>query len=319
MSHKKVCEICGLEFEESDDIFELAIKGPAKCPECVLLQDLEDFYNNYTNKNYSKEHNSEIYHKNFIPFNDYTGSVLDDYDEEWLWTTKNRFLEDFVKRVKEGRNFLFQRIKPQIEILDSFFINKLEFWRESLNGAYYIREASLNYTFIKINECFQGKDCSYSISKLKNLLINNINLFYSNKVIHRIRFKKSQDLIENEFTKFPIDEFLIKLDTIEKFFDPQLKAIKLIRDKECAHNEKIDLSMYEPLDYKMLKRLLGLLLKMYDGFLLAATLHERYSTYYDFNINLKGVNELFKAGKKKREDEIKELEAEIKNLKKQNN
>lgn len=313
MSHKIKCDICGNELEESDDVWYLAEHGKPICPDCKPIIELRKFYDNYLNENYTKEHNSEIWLKNFYRVNS-TTRVLDKYKEDWDYIDRCKKVEEFLDSTKSGRKYLFENIKPHLETLDSMFIKKHKFWETTGNGWFYIREATLNLVFIKLIDAYKGKENKCSIEKLFNILENNISNFENFELQHKICFEKSKDVLEFRFSKFPVRQFITIAKKSLNEFEPFLEAIKGIRDKECAHNGKIDPSKYRKLDYKTLKRLIELLLVIYDGFLLLTTHHESYFTQYSYGVFYDNIENLVELGKVKEKEKEIEFKKQFKNL-----
>ena len=303
-THKKKCEICGMLFDESNDLDVLMVTGPAQCPHCKEILELKNQLIEHWNQFIDKEHNDPIENKNMIKDepDDYLASygvtsetyTLDDYEKSFEIVGRTKRVENFIKRIESARKYLYEVVEPQMRILESLYERKDLFWKYGGNLHYHIRNASVQFVVIKLKE-YLNSSCKYSVEKLKNIIENNkIRLFDEHKVTEIKKFKRSGDVMKTEYPHFEIDKYLKKMNKVLESYSKTINAISDYRDTQFAHIDELknpDESSKE-LTYFNLKRIFNSLKIIYDGFYYSVAPDLFTNLHYDHNLWFDYLNQV---------------------------
>lgn len=293
-THLKKCDICGMEYEESDDLSYLLIHGPAECPYCSKIIKLRKILEKYSNEYHSNLIDNEIYERNFYPDNheseepfgqEVSSSTLDEHLLEYVAENRTQSIEEIINRIQFVRKYLITRVGAQFEILDSIYEKKNIFWRETGNFLNFVHDASFQYIIIKLKEIL-GSSSKYSITKIRNCIENNQTaIFKKQKVYEVYTFKKSGDVLKQLFPVFPILEYLNNIDDVLNEYKNMIQAINILRDKEFAHLDGTNVDeYYKEINYVGLKRIYNSLRIIYDGFLCSVAPEKLNIIMLDYNM-----------------------------------
>ena len=136
-----------------------------------------------------------------------------------------------------------------------------------------------------MKELISGSNSKYSISKIKNIILNN-STSIKQQIIYEIReYKRSGDIQKDELPKFPISDFINKVDEVLKEFEGIINVINSLRDKAFVHLDVIDIeAYYKQIKYIDLKRIFSALKIIYDGFLCIVAPDEFHQLSMDYNM-----------------------------------
>lgn len=291
--NKKKCEICGYEYDEYDNLDDLITKGPSKCPHCIKVLELRNVIEQYNLLHFENVTNNEIYKKNLYPDNsrrniflgNNSSSTLDEFKKYYDPKNRSKIIEELIERIKFAREYLITRIGAQFEILDSIYEKKNVFWKETGNFLYFCHDASFQYVIIKMKELISGSNSKYSISKIKNIILNNSTSIRRQRIFEIRKYKRSGDIQKDELSKFPIVDFINKIDEVLKEFEDIINVINSLRDKAFVHLDVIDIeAYYKQIKYIDLKRIFSALKIIYDGFLCIVAPDEFHQLSMDYNM-----------------------------------
>lgn len=322
-THKKKCEICGLEFDEPNDLDVLVVNGPSRCPHCKDILRLRDVLHKQQEAIYRADDSNETIQANFYKVAEQSGGPvqtetyqLDEYDRSFEILRadgaigRTKWLNEFIERLKNARDYLYFQVGPQMEILKSIYETHDAFWDYGGNFIRYSSQASVEFVVTKLKEYLSGES-KYSISKIRNILANDKRRIYDDNHITEIKkFKKSGQIAKTEYPHFPIEDYLKEMDNTLQAYASQIKAIKDIRDNEFAHfgNGPKSQDSEKEITYSNIKRIYNSLLIIYDGFLfsVAPDLYANYSI--DYQMWFAMLNEACEDYEKMKEIRKKELQ-----------
>ncbi len=273
-THKKKCDICGLEFDEVNDLDVLVTSGPAKCPECKFILELQQVMINHWNTFKDAESNNPIEQKNFLPDGQYDFGYgitqtfkLDEYNQFYEYQNRTKRVKDLIERIDKARRYLYFEVEPQMKILESIFENKDRFWKDGGNLLYHVKNASLEFLVVKIKEMLKSES-KYSLSKIRNIIESNKKVYYvDHKIISVKKFKISGDELRVDFPEFPIDLLFTAIDKVLEDYKGIVNAIADYRDNKFAHigELKREEESSRELTYRKLKRIFNSLKIIFDG------------------------------------------------------
>ena len=300
-SHLKKCDICGLDFHETNDLNLLAISGPGICPKCIEINELRTAIKNYSHKIFELESSNPIEQRNF--YKDQKTSVfgvtsytLDSYERFFKIENRTKRIQNIIKRISSARLYLYKEVEQYIQILESFFIRKDCFWSEFGNLAFYIRDAIIQFVVIKLKE-FIRSDSSFCIEKIINELKNNKNHIFAEQTITEIKkFKKSGDILETKYPRFEIENYFCKINNVLTAYDPIFEKFIVARDEHFAHIDVPKLKEQPLKDVSIfdLKRIFNSMKIIYDGFLYAVAPDLYTNLMFDHNLWFGHLNDIFK-------------------------
>jgi hypothetical protein len=267
----KICDICGFEYEDNAD--DILTKGVNQCPYCGPIIELNNIFVNYSRNHQNKIIADPIYDRNLYVDSKYSlndGTIsysLCRHDVSFEIKGRTRRVQGVIARIDKARDFLYSRIGPQFEILDSIYERHDPFWKEGGNLIGFVHEASFQYVVIKIKEMIDGSNSEFSIDKICKILASDKQYLYEKHTVTEIyKFLDSGDELRVPFDPFPIDDCLKKIKEVLQIYSKTISAISDIRDNYCAHFGKPNSeNSNEILTYRNLKRIFGLLKKFYDG------------------------------------------------------
>lgn len=302
-THKKKCDICGMLFDELNDLEVLVIRGPAQCPYCKDIVSLKQEIIKHWNEFVEREHNNPIEDKNMIKDEccdfDYCGGItesytLDEYETTFEIKGRIKLVEDYIERVQSARKYLYEVVEPQIKILESIYERKDLFWNQGGNLRYYIRNASVQFVVIKLKE-YLGETSKYSIHKLRNIIANHKErLFDEHHVVEIKKFKRSGDIMRTEYPHFEIDKYLNKLDAVLSSYTKTINAISDYRNTQFAHigDLKNPNESSKELTYYNIKRIFNSLKIIYDGFYYSIAPDLFTNVHYDHQLWFDHLNRI---------------------------
>lgn len=275
-THPKKCEICGEIFEEPNDLAILVLQGPTRCPRCKEVLELQDVLHDHWQHFRTLEDENPIEERNFIqdpePVPDGFGGIittytLDSFSEEII-VKRTHKVEEIIATIEEARKYLYTQVDAQYRILESQFERKDRFWKDSGNFEGYVRDASFHVLVIKLRE-YLGNRSKYSLNKLRNRINDKRkDLFYDQRPTIRKTFKRSGDIVETTYPVFPIEEYLMKLDTVLKNFKNEIDAMIDYRDNIFAHIDYLkNVESKKYMTFTNVKRIFNSLKVIYDGLL----------------------------------------------------
>ena len=293
-THLKKCDICGMEYEESNNLSYLVIYGPTKCPYCSKIIKLKEILEKYSDEHHSNLVDNEIYRRNFYPdfqekettFGQKVSSfTLDEHLHDYDVEKRTQTIEEIINRIQFIREFLITRVGAQFEILDSIYEKKNIFWRETGNFLNFVHDASFQYIIIKLKEIL-GSSSKYSITKIRNLIFNNQTAIFEKQKVNEVYiFKRSGDVLKQPFPVFPILEYLSNIDDVLNEYKNIIHAINILRDKEFAHLDGTNVDeYYKEINYVGLKRIYNSLRIIYDGFLCSVAPEKLDIIMMDYNM-----------------------------------
>lgn len=291
--NKKKCEICGYEYDEYDNLDDLITKGPSKCPHCIKVLELRNIMEKYYLLHFKNVTSNEIYKKNLYPDNsrrniflgNNSSSTLDKFEKYYNFKKRSKIIVDLIERINFVREYLITRIGAQFEILDSIYEKKNMFWKETGNFLYFCHDASFQYVIIKMKELISGYNSRYSVSKIKNIIRNNYNSIQQQRIYEIREYKRSRDIQKDELPKFPISDFVKKVEEVLKEFESIIEVINGLRDKAFVHLDIINIeAYYKQIKYIDLKRIFSTLKIIYDGFLFIVAPDEFNQLSMDYNM-----------------------------------
>lgn len=275
-SHKKKCDICGLLFDEPNDLDVLVLTGPAQCPHCQRILELQEILKKHWCEYTDREHSDPVHERNFYPTADYEteygvvhSEELDHYESRIEIIGRTKRVKDIIETIDQARKYLYVRVDPQMTILNSFFDSKDRFWKDGGNLGPYVKDAAVEFVAIKLKE-FLGNSSKYSLGKIRNRLINDKKVIYDNHIVTEVKkFKRSGDEMRTTYPHFPIEEYLEKIDDVLDDYRKTIDAIKDYRDNVFAHIDELkheEESRVE-LTYTKIRRIFNSLKIIYDGLL----------------------------------------------------
>lgn len=159
------------------------------------------------------------------------------------------------------------------------------FWKETGNFLYFCHDASFQYVIIKMKELISGSNSKYSISKIKNIILNNSTSIRRQRIFEIRKYERSGDIQKDELSKFSISDFINKIDEVLKEFVDIINVINSLRDKAFVHLDVIDIeAYYKQIKYIDLKRIFSALKIIYDGFLCIVAPDEFHQLSMDYNM-----------------------------------
>lgn len=296
-THKIKCEICGLDYETDDDLSRLLFYGPTGCPYCRKILKLKELLQNYSHIQLEKTIQHEKYDENLVKDNTVPGVELYSlapHKEYYDVKTRTRNVQSIIERIEFARQFIYTRLGPQFEILDSIYERKDIFWKESGNILLYVHDACFQYIVIKLKELLSGSESKYSVLKIKNILTNGKKHIYNEQKISLVyKFDESGKEIRVLYDPFPIAEYLKEMQDVLEDYKETIDALSLLRDKQFAH-----LSDYEEmgstfkLTYVNIKRIFNSLKIIYDGFYYSIAPDKYVNLVIDSNMRFSHMNKI---------------------------
>lgn len=295
--HLKKCEICECEYEEPNDLNYLIMHGPERCPHCKEIIELRDVLIKYSDSFKDMEWDDPIHDKNMIKDNEYETEfgktetfTLDKFESKTIIVNRTKKIKDLIDRIYKARDFLYFNLEPKIQILRSIFHNHDRFWKDGGNFVYQIKEVTVEYIVIKLNEFLStninNDNYKYSISKIRNIINNDKKAIYDRqKIVLEKTFNRSGDIQKTEYPRFQIEEYLSKLDKVLDEYRSIIKAIDDYRDTQFAHIDELKNPDSEAqLTYKNIIKIFNSLKIIYDGFLYSVAPDLFAQKVVDFNI-----------------------------------
>lgn len=304
-THKKKCEICGMLFDEPNDLEILVVRGPTQCPYCKEIIELKQEITKHWNEFVDRESNNPIEDQNMIKDEDYESInlygktesyTLDSYETSFEIKGRIEVVKDFIERVQSARKYLYEVVEPQIKILESLYERKDLFWKYGGNLHYYVRNASVQFVVIKLKE-YLGTTSKYSIHKLRNIIAQHKErLFDEHHVIEIKKFNRSGDVMRTEYPHFEIDKYLNKLDNVLSSYAKTINAISDYRDTQFAHigDLKKPEESSKELTYFNIKRVFNSLKIIYDGFYYSIAPDLFANVRYDYQLWFDYLNQISK-------------------------
>ena len=303
-THKKKCDICGMLFDEPNDLNVLILNGPTQCPECKEIIELQNQIIEHWHKFTEKERTNPIEQQNMIKdgVDDSLESygvktetyTLDDCERTFEIIGRTKRVTNFIDRVDNARRYLYTTIEPQMLILESLCERKDLFWKYGGNFLYHVKNACVEFIVIKLKEYLRST-CKYSVQKLKNIISNDkVHLFDHHKVIEIKKFKRSGDIMRTEYPHFEIDKYLKKMDKVLESYSKTINAISDYRDTQFAHigELKNPNESFKELTYYKLKRIFNSLKIIYDGFYYSIAPDKYAKLIYDHQIWFNKMNDV---------------------------
>ena len=299
-THKKKCEICGLFFDESNSLDVLLVTGPAQCPFCNEIIDLESNLKDHWRQFMSIEANDPIEQRNYIKdaeeykplIGDVESYTLDKFEKTFEIIGRTKRVKAFIELLEKARKYLYETIHPQIQILESFYERKDRFWLDGGNLCYYIKNAVVESVVIKLKE-YLNSNSSFSLPKIRNIVRNDKKyLFDSHKIYIIKKFQKSGDISKIKFPHFEIEKYLVKLDAVLDSYSNIINAIQDYRNNMFAHINVLNdpNNSEKELTFHNIKRIFNSLRIIYDGFYYSIA-PDLYSTLiYDHNLYFDYLN-----------------------------
>ena len=321
---KKTCKYCGLEYDGYDDIESIFQYGPGECKKCNSIEKLIEFISNHDKNHEDKICNNKVYERNMIKDNyDYgngvTSYTLAKHTSTYRVERRTNRVQQVIDKISFIRDYLYFNLQPIFEILDSIYINKDQFWKDTGNLIIYVHNWCFQESVLKLRELLMDGSCKYSVKKISNtLLADSEYVFKEQEIYERLEFDESKDVMEEKYEPFDINSFI---DLINKILEENasiLDAMKDYRDNQFAHigNLKKENSPRK-MSYDNLKRMFSLAKAIYDGFLFVVAPDKYASIFFDSNIRFSHLNELSKLYKKHLEEEKKKFKEKIVKLSKQ--
>ena len=304
-THKKKCDICGMLFDESNDLDVLMITGPAQCPHCKEINSLKNELIKHWNEFMNRESDNPLEHKNMIKDENYEdiypyvkteSYTLDKYEKSFEIIGRTKRVQDYIDRVQAARKYLYEVVEPQMKILESLYERKDLFWKYGGNLHYHIRNASVQFVVIKLKE-YLGSSSKYSVHKLKNIIRDNKQRFFNEHCVVEVkRFEKSGDIMKTEYPHFEIDKYLDKLDDVLKSYAQIINAISDYRDTQFAHIDELKNpeTSSKSLTYYNIKRVFNSLKIIYDGFYYSIAPDLFTNLFYDHQLWFDYLNQIAK-------------------------
>ncbi len=303
-AHKKKCDICGLYFEEPNDLEILVVNGPFKCPYCKEILELKEEIAKHWKTILDKETDNPIERKNMIKDEPSLSTswgltesyTLDQFEKTFEIIGRTKRVMSFIERVNKARKYLYEVIEPHMKILESIYERKDVFWNEGGNLRFYVRNSSLQFVVIKIKE-YLSSDSVFSISKIGNIISNDKKYLFDDHHITEIRkFKTSGDIMRTEYPHFEIDKYLSKLNKVVKTYSKTIDSISDFRDNQFAHISKLKKPNDSPkeLTYTNLKRIFNSLKIIYDGFCYSVAPDLYANLIYDYQLWFDHLNHIAK-------------------------
>ena len=282
------CPICGKKYKTNKPIdfkyFDL-------CPDCKEIIELQKIIKLYSD--------TEKY-KMFKAANKIITSVDDNTDIKVSYSINETYLvqrpdqvSNIINKIKKARNFLYFDLGPQINILYSLLNEKDVFWAEGGNLKYFIFKSTIQYIIIKLKELINGSNSKISITTLLNTIEKDkITLYDKQKIYRIITNDKTKKFEEVLFDTFPIIDYINSIKNVLNSYEEILNCIKDIRDKECAHLERINETNLSKLQSFDIRRIYNSIKIIYDGlyFSLAPDLYD--DREYDPNICISHLNNI---------------------------
>ena len=320
-THKKKCDICGTTYDESNDLDDLIIAGPAKCPCCKEITDLREELVKHADKFWEAETKNSVKQNNMIKeivpsccqdLSSVGGVITESYIEAQHSITyrvegRTKRVKDFIQRIAEARRYLYEVIEPHMEILESIFERKDLLWDYGGNLGGYVEVASVQLVVIRLKEYLsKSSDSRFSIYKIKNIINTSKKAFFDDHRIIKVKtYVESGDKMETPFPHFEIDKYLDKLNNVLVSYEKVVNAISDYRDTQFAHIDKLKNpeESRKALTFVNLKRVFNSLKIIYDGLLYSVAPDLFTRLVYNHNLKFNVINSYIEAGLKSTNDQ----------------
>lgn len=277
-THFKKCEICECEYEEPNDLDYLVINGPEQCPHCTKILELRSILIKHSDSFKESDWNDPVHEKNMIKESTYETEFgktetfsLDSFEKKIIVEGRTKRIKDLIDRIVKARDFLYFNLEPKIQILRSIYVNKDRFWKDGGNFVAQINEITVEYIVIKLHNflCNNRENYKYSISKIRNIINNNLVAIYDKqKITEEKVYKHSGEHQYTVYPRFRIEDYLVKLDDVLDEYRRIIDAIDDLRDHQFAHlDELANPDSEKMLTYRNIVKIFNSLKIIYDGFL----------------------------------------------------
>ena len=290
-----ICEICGMKYEDIKDPVKLLLNSHDKCPFCEKIIELQNHLIEHWQEFKKASASNPIELNNMTKGKDNVYS-LDEHVSTFSFDGRTPFVKEMIEEIAKARKYLYEVVEPYMIILKSLYETKDSFWKEGGNLHYYVRNSSIQFVAIRLKEYLKS-DSKYSISKIKNKLVNNKKILFDHHHIFEIvEFKKTGDIIKTEFPHFNIIDYLNKLDKVLEGYSKTIDAIIDYRDNQFAHIGNLKMPIESPREFTYIntKRIFNSLKIIYDGFYYSLAPDLYTGLHYDFNIWFDHLNQITK-------------------------
>ena len=247
MQKEQKCKVCGKTLSEKE-LFNAELHYRQKgCSDCLEILNLQRLAIEHWDKFKKAESDNPIVDKNYSaekPVVTKSGAAvtfrtLGSYTTTYKVVGRTNYVITVIEEIDHARRFLYQDVGPYFEILESMFDKKYHFWKDGGNLWLYTKNAVVSYIVIRLKEYLDnGKQnkSKHSIYRFKNIIENNSKKLFDNQKISCVKkFDKSSDIVEIPFERFPIKEYLNRLDVVLQKYGSIIETIDDYRNNVYAH------------------------------------------------------------------------------------
>lgn len=321
MNKKNLCRYCGIEYNESNETLPFFNISNSVCDNCKTIDKLYEFVSNYEKENKHKIFTNKFYNKNLVNenFNNeikIKSFILAQHTLTYRVVKRTNRVKNVIDKIIFIRDYLYLNLEPIFLILDSIYIKKDLFWKDSGNLALYVKRCCFQEAVLKLREILMDGSCKYSVKKICNTLLAESKYIFKEQEIYEIlEFKISKDRIEERYEPFDINAFVNLINNAMEENKFILNSMKDYRDNQFAHIGNLkSRDSSKKLSYYNLKRMFSLAKTIYDSFLFTIAPDKYTSIVVDPNIRFSHLNELSRIYKIYCEEEKKRLNDKIEEI-----
>lgn len=267
------------------------------CEDCWQIEKLKNYVLNYSNRHKENVIRNALYNKNLIKDDYDYGNGVKSYSlsyrsDSFKVEKRTKRVKMIINKIEKVRKYLYFELEPTFEILDSIIIKKDIFWEESGNLHFFVFKNCIYNAALRISEFLANKNSKYSVESIKkNLLAESKYVFKEQKIYEIIKFERSEDVLEEKYETFRMEEFASLIDDVINNYEFIIKSIKKYRDKHIAHVEDIDFENQDILiTYRNLKMAFSLAKTIYDSFLYIVAPDKYGEIIFDSNMWIPHLN-----------------------------